>query len=303
MTRSCLGQSPPRSLRMSSPPTARHYLAASWRHPAHGQAAPPWQSQPATLAPCLRPLHQAGFCWLSRPQLMRLAQQQLAAMQQRPRPAKSVSVCCLVSALFSVLGIPDHQVHVAAGCGCWMSELSSVLDLPSLLLSFLKGFNTGRRRCLRLYLQKSAVPPCSLPGAGAGPSADRLPATSPAKAKTEPAVRRHTLPSFPQSSPGLRPQMHSAAFLCCRSHLPQPWRRRVALRQVPRPGSQASSFSSAASQLQSVLSSTLESSMEHGTPRSATRFFARLDNEVWPLFCGVSSTVLLLRQQAGCLPA
>lgn len=120
--------------------------------------------------------------------------------------------------------------------------------------------------------------------------------------RQNPAVRRHTLPSFPQSSPGLRPQMQSAAFLCCRSHLPQPWRRRVALRQVPRPGSQAIK-SSAASQLQSVLSSTLESSMEHGTPRSATRFFARLDNEVWPLFCGVSSTVLLLRQQAGCLPA
>ena len=218
MTRSCLGQSPPRSLRMSSPPTARHYLAASWRHPAHGQAAPPWQSQPATLAPCLRPLHQAGFCWLSRPQLMRLAQQQLAAMQQRPRPAKSVSVCCLVSALFSVLGIPDHQVHVAAGCGCWMSELSSVLDLPSLLLSFLKGFNTGRRRCLRLYLQKSAVPPCSLPGAGAGPSADRLPATSPAKAKTEPCCEA----AHPAKLPAVKPRAEATDAQRSVPLLPQP---------------------------------------------------------------------------------
>ena len=74
-------------------------------------------------------------------------------MQQRPQAAKNVSVCCFVPALVSFVGIPDHQVHGAAGCGCWMPVLSSELDLQSALLHSQNACSTGHRRCLRLQLQ------------------------------------------------------------------------------------------------------------------------------------------------------
>ena len=63
------------------------------------------------------------------------------------------------------------------------------------------------------------------------------------------------------------------------------------LRQVPRPGSQAIK-SSAALQLQIALSPAWHPAQRHSLS-------AQLDNEVKPMFCAISSTVLLSRQQAG----